>query len=141
MIARETPGISTQSILSPQGRSPRKPQTGPGSYLLLAGSSVELIFYWLAPFWSLSFIGWLLPRRARKPGLCQHDCPMADNSITSLGRKKTACFYFSLSFCHFLTVSRPLSLSISVSLSLSVEGSGLSSSLTSSHHVPPHFFF
>ena len=59
MNARETPGISAPSLVSPEGRSARKSQTCPGSYLslagsskaylLLAGSSVELIFYWLAP--------------------------------------------------------------------------------------------
>ena len=66
--ASETPHISARCLVSAEGRSVRKSQTCPESYLLLAGSS-EAYLLLAGSSVKLIFIGWLLLRTACK--LCR----------------------------------------------------------------------
>lgn len=75
--ASETPAVSARSLLSAARRSVRKSQTCRGGpYLLLAGSSVQLIF-----------IGWLLLRTGLYE-LCRTDVGMKEvGGRRKLGRE------------------------------------------------------
>lgn len=105
MDATETPDISVWCLVSAEGRSVRKSQTSPRSYLLLAGSpeaylllagsSVRLIFYWLA---------------SPKDCLCRAEVEVeegsarmtgrdSDSSITSVGKAHNPVSTFMTKRC------------------------------------------
>lgn len=92
--ATETPAISAWCLVSAEGRSVRKSQTCPRSYLLLAGS-LQAYLLLAGSSVKLIFIGWLLLRTASK--LCRAEVEVeegtarmtgtdTDSSITSVGK-------------------------------------------------------
>lgn len=94
--ATETPVVSAWCLVSAEGRSVRKSQTCPRSYLLLAGS-LQAYHLLAGSSVKLIFIGWLLPRTACK--LCRAEVEVeveegtarmtgtdTDSSITIVGK-------------------------------------------------------
>lgn len=121
MDATETPAISAWCLVSVEGRSVRKSQTCPGSYLLLAGS-LQAYLLLAGSSIKLIFIGWLLLRTACE--LCGAEMEVeegtarmtgtdTDSSITIVGKTHNPVSTFRMKRrsdyrqCHCCLTSSP----------------------------------